>query len=141
MDQEARAIQAVSNGGKRSPSQVSNVEEKSWYVFAVLARIGRPSTPLELSERSSLFSLAPAEVESFCHIPGSPLSVIEGGLVTCSELPVSLFESLYGKPVLDRRFTHTKDVENETPLASSRKGVAKNWCKMIPAAEPTKFQN
>lgn len=121
MDQEARAIQAVSNGGKRSPSQVSNVEEKSWYVFAVLARIGRPSTPLELSERSSLFSLAPAEVESFCHIPGSPLSVIEGGLVTCSELPVSLFESLYGKPVLDRRFTHTKDVENETPLASSRK--------------------
>lgn len=121
MDQEAGAIQTFSNGGKRYPSQDSTVEEKSWYVFAVLARIGRPSTPLEISERSCLFSLTPAEVESFCHIPGSPLSVIEGGLVTCSELPVFLFENLYGKPVLDRRFTHMNDAENEIPSASPRK--------------------
>lgn len=121
MDQEAGAIETVSNAGKCYLSQDSKVEEKTWYVFTVLARIGRPSTPVEISDRSSLFSLTPAEVENLCHIPGSPLSVIEGGLVTCSELPISLFEKLYGKPVLNRRFTHIKDAETEIPLVSPRK--------------------
>lgn len=145
MDQEAGAIGTVSNWGKHYPSQYNNVEENSWYIFVVLVRLGHPSTPLEISERSSLFSLAPAEGENFCHIPGSSLFIIEGGLVTCSKLPVSLFESLYWKPVLGRRFTHMKDAENESPLVSPWKRLGEDLgqndtcsrANKVPKLEPT----
>eukprot|EP01018_Ginkgo_biloba_P035131 Gb_34622 [translate_table: standard] len=117
MDTEKDKIKTPGSDLIADGAKEKDREEKSWYIFTILTRIGRPSFPEEISEKCSLYSITPLEVESLCVLPGSPLRITEDRLVTCSAFSVSLLENLYGKSLSDSN----KDEKNELPFKSPRK--------------------
>ncbi|PKA58900.1 Cyclin-dependent kinase F-4 [Apostasia shenzhenica] len=62
--------------------------EKAWYLLTVLIRLGGPT---RLAELASISDLAPDLVVLFCQIPGSPLILTVGGVVSVSDVAVTAF--------------------------------------------------
>ncbi|KAH9331359.1 hypothetical protein KI387_003467, partial [Taxus chinensis] len=112
------------NGNKEIKNKDRELEDRSWYIFTILIRIGRPSFPKEISERCTIFSISPVEVEALCCIPESPICMIEGHMVSLSEFSTSLFYDVsprFADP-LDLVVPDTP-VSNSSPSRTCRKGA------------------
>ncbi|KAH9299527.1 hypothetical protein KI387_031209, partial [Taxus chinensis] len=120
MDQQEVTLETLCSDANVSGTDYDPAVEKSWYILTILARIGRPSTPEEISERCRFICVTPAEVLHLCCIPSSPLCNVDGR-ITRSPLAVRIFEKFCSKPVLDLRFTSAIETINELPLNCSRK--------------------
>ncbi|KAI3828919.1 hypothetical protein L1987_03030 [Smallanthus sonchifolius] len=62
----------------------TELEIRSWNLFAVLLSIGRPVPPIELASRCTPIEASEEFVEFVCSVPNSPLSLTTDGLVTIS---------------------------------------------------------
>ncbi|XP_010053535.2 probable serine/threonine-protein kinase cdc7 isoform X2 [Eucalyptus grandis] len=58
--------------------------EKAWHLLSLLLSLGRPSSPLELASRCELFPAPPDLIRRLCGVPGSPIHLADGPLVTLS---------------------------------------------------------
>lgn len=72
--------------------------ELAWHLLTVLVRLGRPAAASELASAAAL-SVSPDLVERMCRIPGSPLRISGGGVVTASETAVLAFLRFAGLDV------------------------------------------
>ncbi|XP_057848713.2 uncharacterized protein LOC131059716 isoform X1 [Cryptomeria japonica] len=102
------------NGSKNIKNNDTELEDRSWYILTMLIRIGCPSLPEEISERCTLFSISPVEVEALCCIPQSPICMTEAHMVSFSEFSILLFYNA------SHRFADPLDlVVPDTPVSSS----------------------
>ncbi|KAK9068037.1 hypothetical protein SSX86_012148 [Deinandra increscens subsp. villosa] len=62
----------------------TELEIRSWNLFAILLSIGHPVPPIELASRCTSFEASQEFVEFICSVPKSPLSLTTDGLVTVS---------------------------------------------------------
>ena len=75
------------------------VREKSWHLLPILFRIGHPALPEELASKCKLFDPSPDFVRYLCSIPGSPIHLLENGLVTVSMSAILAFKEFVAKAV------------------------------------------
>ncbi|KAI4354682.1 hypothetical protein L6164_003529 [Bauhinia variegata] len=60
-------------------------EEKSWYLLAILLKIGRPAFPEEIASLCKIFpAISPDFIRYISSAPDSPLCLVENGLVSVS---------------------------------------------------------
>ncbi|KAI4356617.1 hypothetical protein L6164_000626 [Bauhinia variegata] len=67
-------------------------EEKSWYLLAILLKIGRPAFPEEIASQCKLFPpISPDFIQYISSVPDSPLCLVANGLVSVSMAAVFAF--------------------------------------------------
>ncbi|XP_062200791.1 uncharacterized protein LOC133903425 [Phragmites australis] len=69
--------------------------EVAWHFLTVLVRLGRPAAASNLAAAAPSY-VPPRAIERMCFIPGSPLRLSDGGLVTASETAVAAFLRFVG---------------------------------------------
>ncbi|XP_057816075.1 uncharacterized protein LOC131029570 isoform X2 [Cryptomeria japonica] len=130
MDHQEVRLEIPGTGTNVNSTSYDPAGEKSWYILTILARVGRPSTPEEISERCRFISITPAEILHLCCIPGSPLYNVDG-LITCSPLAVHTFDKFCSNSVLDSTCTSTKEMVNELRLKGPRKRLLGEVVKTV----------
>ncbi|WOL07624.1 hypothetical protein Cni_G16369 [Canna indica] len=72
--------------------------ERAWYLLTVLVRLGRPTPAADLASRCAS-AVSTDFVRFLCRIPGSPLVLTDGGVVTISHAAVAFFLEFFSMSV------------------------------------------
>ncbi|KAL6641470.1 hypothetical protein ACP70R_019651 [Stipagrostis hirtigluma subsp. patula] len=95
--------------------------EVAWHLLSVLIRLGRPAAASDLAAAAAAAapSVSRHFVERMCRIPGSPLRISDGGVVTVSEMAVLAFLRFLGWDV-------------PAPRVSLRPSGVRRWWAEVP---------
>ncbi|KAL8210146.1 hypothetical protein R6Q57_006878 [Mikania cordata] len=108
----------------------TELEIRSWNLFAVLLSIGRPVPPIELASRCNFIKASQEFIKFVCCLPNSPISLTIDGLVTvssavCVFLHRFLLNSSRGLKVL----LPSKTIMQECERKRDWKGVERTYAR------------